>query len=383
MTNIQTQEAYNAKLIAELRLMGDSVSTNLAHRMAQCRADRLLRRSSRNRWATTEAMVRTGQYKCKTVACFACRRDHVRRKIEQAADLFSMGDTDNAECSLVTINWSRPCADLDEVTAAHRKFSDDIRNWRNALIKKNRGFSRGTLLAILEVQHDGAMWRPHWHILVHHPRVDRQELRHQLKLRWNDNRQVQVKAFWDTQSASENAAGCAIYALKFDTEAWSISSAAKLHGWIRQRAALRSMTVIIRPKLASKKAVAPHQGCRPHRPSVRSHDRRDEPMPVAFGGGFTLQHSHHLYWSPCNAKPPTLPNHGGPRSGLTGLHTTATKYRPTQDRIAGPLRSVDPHHRHSVSADHPHRPQVSPIKAMHSEEREWGGKNQVGWPRTR
>ena len=352
--------------------------------MARCREDRHRRRASGNHWTTSEAIMRTGQYKCKTVACFACRRDHVGRNVAKAKDLFSMGDTDNAECSLVTINWGKPCHNLDEVAAAHRKFSDDMRNWRHALVKKHRSFARGTMHAILEVQYAGGMWRPHWHIMVHHPRVDRSELCYQLRHQWDGSRQVQVEAYWATQSAVENTARCGGYAFKFKTWEWPTSSAAQLFCWIRMRAALRSMIVIIRPTLARKRRVPSHQGqCHKLAPATTS-GGFDDPMPMAFGSSFTTEHGHPINWSPQTLEPPPSSDHYGGLSNRVGFSIFDRESRLAHDQAMEPplprrgqFSSPIPFDDYTSRLDNAYH------NDAHREDREWGGSDQVGWPRTR
>ena len=199
-------------------------------------------------------------------------------------------DATNETCSLVTINWSEPCADLDEVAAAHRKFADETDNWRDGLARRDRRFGGVSMFVVLEVQHNGSMWLPHWHVVMHHPGIDREEIGDLARARWPGKRRVQAQRFDTTKSVGSNIADCVGYAFKFKHTDWSVSASARLFLWIRRRAALRSMCVAMRPK-GTKKAV--RRTVLVSRPVV---DSRDEPMPVVFGDEFTLERGHPGNW---------------------------------------------------------------------------------------
>lgn len=266
-------EAENATIIATLGAMNDEAAQELANRMQRCREHRIRRRETPV--ATVVDALRSGpQYKCKTVACWCCRTAHVRRKKTQAAAVFA--EAANGECSWVTVNAAVPCADLDGVAAAHTKMMNDLDNLRHGLSRSDRRFGRMSLFAILEVQHDGAQWRPHWHILIAHPRVDRQELIAKFRERFTGPRRVQGEPFYPWLTVRENIDNCVGYACKFDHRGWPEYASSRLFLWIRQRAALRSMCCALRAKV---KTVSPFDALR-RSDSMSPASTFVEPMPV-------------------------------------------------------------------------------------------------------
>ncbi len=214
--------------------------------MRRCRADRHQRRG-RGRPKTYVEATRAGpQFKCKTVACFACRSAHIRRKQDQAARLFE--NAANANCSLITINAAEQVGTLDEVGELHRLFRATLNNWRDAAARYDRRYDGMSLYAVLEVQHDGSLWRPHWHVVAHHRGIDRQMIAERARDQLPGARRVQVRAFDVAQSVEVNVMDCVGYALKFDHGSWSEFASASLFCWIRRRRALRSMCSVVRPR---------------------------------------------------------------------------------------------------------------------------------------
>jgi hypothetical protein len=239
-------EAENAALIAALSAMNDKTAQELAGRMQRCREHRIRRRE--NPAVTVVDALRAGpQFKCKTVACWCCRTAHVKRKKALAAAVFA--DVANAHCSFVTVNAAMPCDDLDGVAAAHTKMVNDLDNLRDGLSRRDRRYARMSIFAILEVGHDGIQWHPHWHLLLAHPRIDRQEVAAVFRQRFPGARRVQVQSFHSDNSVRENVANCVGYAFKFDHRKWSQYASSRLFLWIRQRAALRSMCSLLRAKV--------------------------------------------------------------------------------------------------------------------------------------
>jgi hypothetical protein len=236
-------EAENAALIEMLGSLNDPVARELAGRMRRCRVDRIRRREGA--FTTLVEVMRARQYKCKTVACWACRSAHVRRKKEEAKQVF-LGAA-NEDCSFVTINAAAPALDLDEVAAQHTKFSADLNNLRDALARRDRRFNRIAVFVVLEVQYDVASssWEPHWHLALWHERIDRQAVALALKTRWQGYRRIHIKPFDVAKDAVGNAKDVTGYALKFHHWDWPLHAAASWWLWLRKRAALRSICVKI------------------------------------------------------------------------------------------------------------------------------------------
>jgi hypothetical protein len=242
--SIRDQEAENADLIATLAVIPDPVAVELADRMQRCRSDRHQRRI---RPKTYVAAVQAGrQFKCKVVACWACRSAHVRRKQVEAARLFE--NATNADCSLITVNAAEPVGSLNEVAELHRLFRFSLNNWRDAAARDDRRYDRLALYAVLEVQHDGILWRPHWHIVAHHRGIDRQMIAERARDQWPGYRRVQVKAFNEAKAVEDNVTDCVGYGLKFAHQSWSEFASASLFCWIRRRRALRSMCSVMKPR---------------------------------------------------------------------------------------------------------------------------------------
>jgi hypothetical protein len=235
-----------ADLIGMLESMNEDDARELAARMKRCRDNRISRRETPI--GTYIDALRAGpQFKCHTVACWVCRTAHIRGKKEQAGRLFAASV--NSDCSLVTINSAMPCADLGDVADVHRRFSVELRNFRGGLAKRDRRFARMSVFAILEVAHDGSQWRPHWHVLVAHPRVDRQEIADVFRKRFPGPRRVQVEPFKPENTVKENVENCVGYVLKFQHSDWSVYQSAQLFFWTRKRSGLRSMCVLMNSKV--------------------------------------------------------------------------------------------------------------------------------------
>lgn len=233
-------EAENAELIEMLDRLNDPIARELADRMRRCRADRVRRREGG--FSTVVEVMRAPQYKCKAVACWACRTAHIGRKKEQAMEVFASAA--NEDCSFVTVNAAAPSSDLDEVAALHRKFATDLNNLRDALARRHSRFNRLAAYAVLEVEYDATgMWKAHWHLCLWHERVDRQEVAEAFRRQWQGDRRVNVKPFDVTEHATSNARAITGYALKFHHGQWPIYAVALLWLWLRQRAALRSLCV--------------------------------------------------------------------------------------------------------------------------------------------
>jgi hypothetical protein len=107
----------------------------------------------------------------------------------------------------------------------------------------------GHLFAILEVGHDGIQWHPHWHVLLAHPGIDRQEIAAAFRQRFPGARRVQVQPFHSANPVRENVENCVGYAFKFDHHKWSQYASSQLFLWIRHRAALRAMCSVLRAEV--------------------------------------------------------------------------------------------------------------------------------------
>ena len=250
-------ERHNVDLIDALTAMTDSVSQELADRMRRCREDRIRRRETPI-VTFVDAVRRGPQFKCKAISCWCCRTAHIRRKRIQAMSIFA--SSTNAHCSLVTVNAHVSCDDLNEVAIAHTKFAVDLDNLRDGAATRDRRFGHMAFFAVLEVAHDGNQWRPHWHVLLSHPRIDRQEITAVFQRRFPGSRRVQVEPFHTENTVAVNVEKCVGYMLKFDLSQWLTSTSMQFLLWLRRRAALRSISVIRRPKLKPARISSPmHQ----------------------------------------------------------------------------------------------------------------------------
>lgn len=252
MSRITRLEAQNAALIASFLASEDTSAHELAGRMQRCRADRFSRRA-RKAGTYVEALRSGPQFKCKTVACWACRKAHVARKKKQATHVFASSCKE--DCSWLTVNATEPCVDLNQVFQQHQKFRVQIDNWRDSLARRDRRFTRMALLAMLEVQHRGGQWHPHWHIVVSHPRVDWQEIAEHARSRWPGARRVKVEPFKDGKELVDSIRDCVGYGFKFDHGDWPVAASADLFLWIRQGHALRSMCITKSPRAETKPEV--------------------------------------------------------------------------------------------------------------------------------
>ena len=63
-------------------------------------------------------------------------------------------------------------------------------------------------------------WHPHWHILLAHPRIDRQEMTAVFRQRFPGARRVQVQPFHPETPGSENVENCVGYVFMFEHRDW-------------------------------------------------------------------------------------------------------------------------------------------------------------------
>ena len=242
MSRRDEREAENATLIRLLRVMNDPVARELASRMARCRDTRITRRAAGI--VTVTDAIRAGPgWRCKTVACWSCRTSHVKRKRTMAIRLFS--GQENKDLSLVTINAGRGLSSLREVTLEHEQFAKDLTRLRKKLLRTDQRLAGITALAVLEVTNSGGLWKPHWHIVLAHPEIDRDEIVSMLRERFPGNRRVNIKAFHSERASTDNVEGCVSYALKSDHGSWSPHDVALYYRWMRGRCALRSLCILL------------------------------------------------------------------------------------------------------------------------------------------
>ncbi|GGC46962.1 hypothetical protein GCM10011504_26780 [Siccirubricoccus deserti] len=280
---ISAREQADAEMAAIFAASDDPALRALAERMVRCQQSR----AEKSRWRDLRDVIRVGWgYQCKTVACSACRRaHHIREWQVRVHDRFV--DADNEDCSLVTVHLARvgDLNDIREVVAGARRAFRDLRDrqarqrhrWRSvevAGVVEVDAMASGDVPLLLSdraamlpcLPMVGAagpvVWLPHLHAAVHHPDVDRAELRAALEARWEGPHRVDVREFHSDKLAGENAADINGYASKFDActntdgieEPWPVSWRAEWWGWLHSlRRGLEPMRVSFKPM----KAVVP------------------------------------------------------------------------------------------------------------------------------
>lgn len=308
---IRREDARLLHLLSALRKIGSPDAQHLADRLHRCRAGRLARRgdvASALRWP----------WRCRSVACWACRSAITGRKSRQAHEDFE--GRDNADCSYATIVLAR-VGDLSSIRDLVRGARRDVRNlrdtrsrlvgprWRSVefrgvvevdaihpmdthLLEENR---RELIPSLPQI---GAaadvVWLPHMHLTVHHPGLDRAELHNALTRQWPGEHRVHVRAFDLDNDASVNAWQTTGYSLKhrmsnkfrcthersvWVIEEWPMSWQAAYYAWMHSmRRGLQPLTIRVGA-----------MGVRARGDDDVVQDTSDEqeddvaPMPVVFG----------------------------------------------------------------------------------------------------
>lgn len=273
------RERQDAALVAELRNSNSPLQVDLADRMERCSADRARLRGRRRQPDLTDVVSHGPPWTCKTTACTACRkRHHVRPNQKKVFRRWDKINPDNAWCSLATIHLGRleEIHDIRPLVLTFRRALRDLRRGRPAwndfevsgvvevdlLHEYEIPFllsDRAELLPTLPKigsNGSGMMWLPHAHLAIHHPGVDRAQVRKVLKAEWTGLHRVHVMEFDQAQTAAQNAANVVGYGAKNhcetrignEIETWSPSALATwwtvFRAWSR---GLEPVRVIMRP----------------------------------------------------------------------------------------------------------------------------------------
>ena len=263
--SVVEMEAQLTQMVAELSTLGDDVSVDLAERLLHCQMERRAR---------AKAFFQTGRplmgwpYRCKSAACWACRRAIMSKWRGRAEELFA--DAESADCSYTTVLLAR-IGGLSSLTNVVKKFRRDLRNIRDAWARKSAtwnslsvighieldaldetdvpllGSSRRVVLPLLPAvggRPDTMFWLPHAHLCVHHPSVSREHLAHALGRQWSGVNRTHVREFDRDRFAEQNASDCISYGLKFRHSTkfgdgmeldWPLMWSARVWSWLHEQ----------------------------------------------------------------------------------------------------------------------------------------------------
>jgi hypothetical protein len=257
---IRENESKLCSLISELKMFGDDVSFDLAYRLEQCQSERRARSS---------ALPSFGwPFRCRSAACWACRRPIISKWQDRARNLFSGRVSE--DCSFATIMLAR-CGTLYPLHNVVMKLRRDLRNIRDALARRNQTWNSMSLIGHIELDaieqtdfsllppdrrslipklpmvggfHNSIVWIPHAHVSISHPLIPREYLKHALALQWSNPNQVDVREFYAAVDTQDNAAACMGYSLKFRHSTlfigehvidWPASWSAQFWSWLHSR----------------------------------------------------------------------------------------------------------------------------------------------------
>jgi hypothetical protein len=309
---LESEDRQLCDLLAALHQLDTSSALDLAERLNRCRAARLERRgdvTSALRWP----------FRCRSVACRACCRSRVNRKADRMADAFQRAD--NEDCSLLTVCLSRT-SDLEAISGLVKDVRKTIRNLRDRLAGRDKRWDSLTIQGAVEVDAVDSMdlmllpperralvptlpligdangyiwWLPHLHASVHHPKIDRAELRASFVEQFPGLQRVDVKAFytdfWQVpegcSEAEVNAFHTSRYALAQSCETtmddpmdkgvaihvpWPIAWQAHYFAWLHSVGrSLQALQVVMNPR-----------GMRASNTPMSCSTYSVEPMPIAF-----------------------------------------------------------------------------------------------------
>ena len=255
MTRVRSMESEIVAMIEALRELGDN---DLAGRLWRCS------RSRDDKRLAQQMGITTGWAKlCRSQACPSCRKWLSESGRRKAARQFQHAD--GAVCSHVTIMLART-SELGVVQEVVRQLRIGLRNLRDRKARQTARWASVEAYGSVEVDAlcsedvpvlppqrkavvealptygtAAVMWLPHAHLSVHHPDVDRNELRDALAQQWTGPAErVNVRPF-EPGSAGENTGNLYAYATKADmrtqftgwTEmAWPISWQASYWSWL-------------------------------------------------------------------------------------------------------------------------------------------------------
>ena len=272
-------EAEATDLVAALRDLGDDDLAGRLWRCQQARMDKIVaqRTGLRTGWPSM----------CRSVACPSCRRWLGRGWRERAGSHFA--EARSPACSHVTIMLACTGA-LDTIRGVVRDLRVDLRNLRDRSAVRSSRWRSVSAYGLVEVDahlRDDAMflppkrravvqelpcigsgpmtWVPHVHLCVHHPRLDRAELRDALRTQWPGLwGRVDVRPF-EVGDASVNAGNIAAYAAKMRMtttltdgieESWPVAWRAAFWSWLcGLRAGLAPLRLRLGPFGTRTKAV--------------------------------------------------------------------------------------------------------------------------------
>jgi hypothetical protein len=267
-------ETQLTEMIVELSTLGDDVSVDLADRLLHCQMER---RARARAFAETSQPLMGWPYRCKSVACWACRRAVMAKWRERAEGLFA--DAESEDCSYITILLAR-IGDLSSLPEVSKKLRRDLRNLRDGMARKSASWNSLSLMGHIELdaleetdvpllgssrramvpllpavggRPDTMFWVPHAHLCAHHPDVCREYLKHALAEQWSGINRVHIGAFDLDRFAKDNAPDCISYGLKFRNSTqfadgmvidWPLAWSARVWSWLHeQRNGLQPLSV--------------------------------------------------------------------------------------------------------------------------------------------
>ncbi len=258
-------EARLTEIVAELSTFGDDVSVDLAERLLHCQMER---RSRAKAFAQTGRPLMGWPYRCKSVACWSCRRAIMSKWRGRAEYLFA--DAESEDCSFITIMLAR-IGELSSLTGVVKKLRRDLRNLRDGMARKSASWNALSIMGHIELdaleetdmpllgssrqavvpllptiggRPHTMLWVPHAHLCVHHPDVCREYLKHALAEQWFGLNRVHVGAFDLDRLAEDNAPDCISYGLKFRNSTrfadgivvdWPLAWSARVWSWLHEQ----------------------------------------------------------------------------------------------------------------------------------------------------
>lgn len=262
--NLRHSERKLSMLIEELSSFGDDNSMDLADRLSRCQQSR------HERWlAYSRGKVQVSwPYRCRSAACWSCRRAVVARWKDRAACLFA--GEQSGSCSFATIMVAR-IATLFPLQDVVVKLRRDLRNLRDGMARSRFTWNSVSLIGHVELdalqqsdipllpgnrremvqslpiiggEPDAVAWIPHAHICIRHPQLRRSQIETAFAEQWRGAGRVHVEGFDLSRLAEDNAADCIGYGLKFrDTTMfsggiildWSSTWSAHFWSWLHAR----------------------------------------------------------------------------------------------------------------------------------------------------
>jgi hypothetical protein len=305
---IAEQESRQDELIEGLSLNGDSIAHHLVLKLGLCRESRERMRAWGGRPPDLKAVFgKDRRYRCEHHACWSCRRAKIHGVAKKDAARF--WDADNQSCSHVTVADSTT-GNLSEVRQRVVAIVRSLRDRRDAAAETRPLWAAVEIVGHVELdpywaddighlapdQHaliltlprlahvDDIVWVIRIHLAVRHDGISRYALQTEMSRQWPGADRVHLEAFYEYQSAQENAGRVISYSAKnrhqvnvgFITELWPISWQVSYWTWLHEMGrALQPLRVSVGPQRVESAAASIS-------PKAPSYDAADEPMPMLF-----------------------------------------------------------------------------------------------------